>query len=56
MLVMTLEYTSVVSVLNGPTDPESVKPAEKATFGLFVNTGGETLSQLERIHFVLSFR
>lgn len=39
MFEKILVYTSVVSATKGPTVLESVKPAEKATFGLSANTG-----------------
>lgn len=33
-LLKVLEKINVVSTSNGPTDPESVRPAENATFSL----------------------
>lgn len=39
MLLKVLEKIKVVSSSNGPTDPESVRPAEKATFRVPAGTG-----------------
>ena len=45
----------MVTLLKGPTGPLWLKPAEKATFGVPMNTGEKTVELLEYIDTITSF-